>query len=212
GEGAADAKARGSYESQLDDMRKKLAELQARYTERHPDVVALKRKIAEMERRKDVFNINNDPRYRELGMEIQRRQQESERLRAQISQYRARIEGATMREQQMSSLVQEYENTKKLYESLLKKSEEAQQAENLERRQKGEQFRVVDPARVPEKPVQPDIPKTLLIGLFGGLACGLGGIFVREQLDRSFRDPEDVEATLGFRVLANIPRIIAKAQ
>ncbi len=212
GEGTADAKARGSYESQLDDMNKKLAELQARYTERHPDVVALKRKIAEMERRKDVFNINNDPRYRELGMEIQRRQQESERLRAQISQYRARIEGATLREQQMSSLVQEYENTKKLYESLLKKSEEAQQAENLERRQKGEQFRVVDPARVPEKPVQPDIPKTLLIGLFGGLACGLGGIFVREQLDRSFRDPEDVEATLGFRVLANIPRIIAKAQ
>ncbi len=212
GEGTTDAKARGSYEAQLDDMRKKLAELQARYTERHPDVIALKRKITEMERRKDVFNINNDPRYRELEMEIQRRQQESEKLRAQISQYRARIEGATVREQQMSSLVQEYENTKKLYDSLLKKSEEAQQAENLERRQKGEQFRVVDPARVPEKPVQPDIPKTILIGLFGGIACGLGGIFAREQLDRSFRDPEDIEATLGFKVLANIPKIVTRAQ
>ncbi len=215
GEGASGAKPRGSYgsyESQLDDMRKNLAELQARYTERHPDVVTLKKKIAEMEKRKDVFNINNDPRYRELEMEIKRLQGESEKLRAQIGQYRARIEGATVREQQMSSLVQEYENTKKLYESLLKKSEEAQQAENLERRQKGEQFRVVDPARVPEKPVQPDIPKVLLIGLFGGIACGLGGIFAREQLDRSFRDPEDIEATLGFKVLANIPKITSKAQ
>jgi len=214
GEGSSGAKTRGSYgsyESQLDDMRKNLAELQARYTERHPDVVTLKKKIAEMEKRKDVFNINNDPRYRELELEIKRLQGESEKLRAQIGQYRARIEGATVREQQMSSLVQEYENTKKLYESLLKKSEEAQQAENLERRQKGEQFRVIDPARVPEKPVQPDIPKVLLIGLFGGIACGLGGIFAREQLDRSFHDPEDVEATLGFKVLANILRIISRA-
>jgi uncharacterized protein involved in exopolysaccharide biosynthesis len=199
-------------------MKKTLAELQSRYTERHPDVVSLKRKIAEMEKRKDAFNINNDPRYRELAnamaatdLEIKRLQDESGKLRAQIGQYRGRIEGTTVREQQMSSIVQEYDNTKRLYESLLRKSEEAQQAENLERRQKGEQFRVVDPARVPEKPFQPDIPKVLLFGIIGGIACGLGGIFAREQLDRSFHDPEDIEATLGFKVLANIPKITSKA-
>ncbi len=218
GQGTEGARTRGSFETQLDDMKKTLAELQSRYTERHPDVVSLKRKISEMEKRKDAFNISNDPRYRELAnamasteLEIKRLQEESGRLRAQMGQYRGRIEGATVREQQMSSLVQEYENTKRLYESLLRKSEEAQQAENLERRQKGEQFRVVDPARVPEKPVQPDIPKVLLIGLIGGIACGLGGIFAREQLDRSFHDPEDVEAALGYKVLANIPKIISKA-
>ena len=218
GEGAAGARTRGSFETQLDDMKKNLAELQSRYKERHPDVVSLKRKIAEMEKRKDAFNINNDPRYRELAntlaateMEIRRLQEESSKLRGQIGQYRGRIEGATVREQQMSSIVQEYDNTKRLYETLLRKSEEAQQAENLERRQKGEQFRVVDPARVPEKPVQPNIPMVLLIGLVGGVASGLGGIFAREQLDRSFRDPEDVEATLGFKVLANIPKIVSKA-
>jgi len=218
GESAAGTRSRGSFETQLDDMKKNLAELQSRYKERHPDVVSLKRKIAEMEKRKDAFNINNDPRYRELAnalaatdLEIKRLQDESVKLRAQMGQYRGRVEGATVREQQMSSLVQEYENTKRLYESLLRKSEEAQQAENLERRQKGEQFRVVDPARVPEKPVQPDIPMVLLIGLVGGVASGLGGIFAREQIDRSFRDPEDVEATLGFKVLANIPKIVSKA-
>lgn len=219
GETGSGGRSRGSFETQLDDMKKNLAELQSRYTERHPDVVSLKRKIAEMEKRKDAFNINNDPRYRELAnamaatdLEIKRLQDESGKLRAQIGQYRGRVEGATVREQQMSSLVQEYDNTKRLYESLLRKSEEAQQAENLERRQKGEQFRVVDPARVPEKPAQPDVPKVLLLGLIGGLACGFGGIFAREQLDRSFHDPEDIEATLGFRVLASIPRITSKAQ
>ena len=50
------------------------------------------------------------------------------------------------------------------------------------------------------------------MGLIAGIACGLGAIFAREQLDRSFHDPEDVEATLGFKVLANIPKITSKAQ
>ena len=68
----------------------------------------------------------------------------------------------------MASLMREHQSTKETYERLLQKSQSAQQAENLERRQKGEQFRVIDPARLPEKPFSPDIPKILLIGLLAG--------------------------------------------
>ena len=177
-----------------------------------------KKRIADLEKSKETTSVKNDPRYRELkaslaetDRQIRRLRQDGEKLRSQVGQYRGRIEGATQREQEMASMLQEYNNTRLQYDTLIKKSEEAQQAENLERRQKGEQFRVIDPARVPEKPVQPDIPKVLLIGLFAGLGCGLGGIFVREQLDRSFRDPEDAEVTLGLKVLANIPKIGSKA-
>jgi uncharacterized protein involved in exopolysaccharide biosynthesis len=94
---------------------------------------------------------------------------------------------------------------------LLKKSQEAQQAENLERRQKGEQFKIIDPARIPEKPYRPDMTKILLIGLALGFFGGVAVAFFREQMDRSFRDAEDLQVTLGFKVLANIPRIGAKA-
>jgi uncharacterized protein involved in exopolysaccharide biosynthesis len=208
----------GSAEVQIEDLKKQLADLQSRYTERHPDIVRTKKRIADLERNKETMSVKNDPRYRELDhsladtdAQIRRLRDEGQRLHAQIGQYRARIESTTQREQEMSSILQEYNNTRLVYDSLIKKSEEAQQAENLERRQKGEQFRVIDPARTPEKPVQPDIPKVLLIGLFAGLGCGLGGIIVREQLDRSFRDPEDAEITLGFKVLANIPKIGSKA-
>ncbi|MBK7552991.1 MAG: hypothetical protein IPI61_15735 [Syntrophaceae bacterium] len=100
GETGSGGRSRGSFETQLDDMKKNLAELQSRYTERHPDVVSLKRKIAEMEKRKDAFNINNDPRYRELAnnmtateMEIKRLQDESGKLRSQIGQYRGKDRG-----------------------------------------------------------------------------------------------------------------------
>jgi polysaccharide chain length determinant protein (PEP-CTERM system associated) len=215
---AQPSRAQGSYEAQIEDLRRQLADLQSRYTEKHPDIVRTRKRIADKEKSRETTSVKNDPRYRELSnsiamldSEIKRLRDDGERLRGQIGLYRGRIEGATVREQEMATLLQDYNNTKLVYDTLIKKSEEAQQAENLERRQKGEQFRIVDPARVPEKPVKPDIPKTLLIGLFGGIACGLGGIFVREQLDRSFRDPEDVEATLGFKVLASIPKIVSKA-
>jgi uncharacterized protein involved in exopolysaccharide biosynthesis len=207
-----------SYEAQLEEQKKLLADLQSRYTEKHPDIVRAKKRIADLEKSKETTSVKNDPRYKELEAslaeterQIRRQRQEGEKISAQIGQYRGRVESTTQREQEMATMVQEYNNTRLQYDTLIKKSEEAQQAENLERRQKGEQFRVIDPARMPEKPVQPDIPKVLLIGLFAGLGCGLGGIFIREQLDRSFRDPEDAEVTLGLKVLANIPRIGSKA-
>lgn len=210
-------KAKGSVEAQIEDLKKQLSDLRSRYTERHPDVVLTKKRIADLEKNKETRGVKNDPRYRSLhnalaltDMEIKRLRVEGEKLRSQMGQYRGRIEGTTNREQEMAAMLQEYNNTRLLYDTLIKKSEDAQQAENLERRQKGEQFRVIDPARIPEKPVQPDIPKVLLIGLLAGLGCGFGVIFVREQLDRSFRDPEDAEVTLGLKVLANIPKIGSK--
>jgi polysaccharide chain length determinant protein (PEP-CTERM system associated) len=218
GGGPAGQRATGSAEVQIEEQKKLLADLQSRYTDRHPDIVRTKKRISDLEKNKETLGVKNDPRYRELNAalaetdrQVRRLRDDGEKLRAQIGQYRGRIEGTTQREQEMAAMVQEYYNTRLQYDTLIKKSEEAQQAENLERRQKGEQFRVIDPARLPEKPVQPDIPKVLLIGLFAGLGCGLGGIFVREQLDRSFRDPEDAEVTLGLKVLANIPRIGSKA-
>jgi polysaccharide chain length determinant protein (PEP-CTERM system associated) len=218
GGGPAAQRATGSVEVQVEELKKQLADLQSRYTDRHPDIVLTKKRIADLEKNKETLGVKNDPRYRELNAalaetdrQIRRLREDGEKLRAQGGQYRGRIEGTTQREQEMVSMLQEYHNTRLQYDTLIKKSEEAQQAENLERRQKGEQFRVIDPARLPEKPVQPDIPKVLLIGLLAGLGCGLGGIFVREQLDRSFRDPEDVEVTLGLKVLANIPKIGSKA-
>ena len=122
-------------------------------------------------------------------MEIKRLSDESQSISNQINKYFGRIEQTPSREQDMAGLMREYQSTKETYERLLKKSQEAQQAENLEKRQKGEQFKVIDPARSPEKPFSPDIPKILLIGLLGGLGCGLGLAFLREQMDRSFMIP-----------------------
>ncbi len=206
----------GTYASQKDSLTKQLDDLRSKYTESHPDVKITKKKLADLEIKKDTdtYNVKSDPRYRELknqltmtDIEIKRLQGEEASIGAQMSRYRARIENSPSREQEMTSLNREYQNIKESYDQLLKKSQSAQQAENLERRQKGEQFRVIDPARIPEKPFSPDIPKVLLIGFILSIGCGFGLAIIREQMDRSFHDAADVEVTLGLRVLATIPKI-----
>jgi polysaccharide chain length determinant protein (PEP-CTERM system associated) len=210
----------GTYETKKDKLKRELEDLMTKYTDNHPDVIAIKKKLAKLEKNKYTYDndIKSDPRYKELknqlmvtSLEIKRLHDESASVSAQINKYMGRIEQTPAREQDMAGLLREYESTKAAYETLLKKSQEAQQAENLEKRQKGEQFKVIDPARVPEQPFSPDVPKILLISLFAGLAGGLALAFIREQLDRSFHDAADVELSLGIKVLATIPKIEAKA-
>jgi polysaccharide chain length determinant protein (PEP-CTERM system associated) len=164
------------------------------------------------------MEMESNPFYQEMEsqlvaaeLEVKKLKEEDSKIKARIAEFQARVENTPVRELAMTSLTRDYQNTKETYQSLLKKNQEAQQAENLERRQKGEQFKVIDPARIPEKPMQAKVFKILLAGLLLGMGSGLGMAFLREQMDRSFRDAEDLEATVEFKVLANIPRIQKKA-
>ncbi|MGQ9647310.1 MAG: XrtA system polysaccharide chain length determinant [Thermodesulfobacteriota bacterium] len=220
-----------SPEVQLEQFKNQLSDLQTRYTERHPDILIVRKRIAELEAeiektkggkektaKESERRYSGDPRYKETKdrlmlteREIERLKEEEANIRAQMAKYSQRVEKTFSRELEIANLTRDYENTKEVYQSLLKKSQEAQQAENLERRQKGEQFKVIDPARTPERPFKPDIQKIFLFGLLLGLGSGLGLAFFREQMDRSFRDAEDLEATFGIKVIGNIPKIEKKA-
>ncbi len=229
----------------LAQLKNNLEDLQMKYTEKHPDVLILKKRIAEMEKEVEQAKLRREKEKKREGQqvltfpakmtrpkeksgvkgsrldpwlkeddriltnnkEMERLKKEEAKIKGQISRYQDRVEESFNREQEMAILTRDYQNTKEAYSSLLKKSQEAQQAENLERMQKGEQYKIIDPARVPEKPYRPDVPKVLLIGLFLAFACGGAAAFFREQTDRSFRDAEDLQVTFGFKVLANIPRI-----
>jgi succinoglycan biosynthesis transport protein ExoP len=214
---------------QLSKLRTDLESLQATYTNNHPDIITTKKKIADLEKKlaeglgtdkkggdpvNDQYNFFQRERKTQLTMldrEISQLRKEDERTRAMIAGYQGRIENTPIRELALTTMIRDFNNSNETYQVLLKKNAEAQQAENLERRQKGEQFRIIDPARVPEKPFKPDIPQSLLIGLALGLGLGLVMTFIREQMDRSFRDAEDLETALGLKVLASIPKIEKEA-
>ena len=80
-------------------------------------------------------------------------------------------------------------------------------ATDLEKRQQGEQFRILDAANLPDTPSYPKKSTFLFGGFGGGLALGLALTLLLEMQDASFRNEKDVEAVLRMPVLAMIPAI-----
>ncbi|MBT9438692.1 MAG: protein GumC, partial [Desulfobacterales bacterium] len=99
-------------------------------------------------------------------------------------------------------------NIKGTYDSLLKRKLDAAISVNMEKKQKGEQFRVVDPARLPGKPIKPNMSRLFALTLAAGLVVGCGLVFLLEYFDTSFRRPEDIDSLLGVPVIAILPSVI----
>jgi len=199
---------------QIADLEKKIEKDRAVMKEAEPEVASPgvpKEKGEKKEAGVDPFYREMEGQLAATDLEIKRLKDEEARTKAKMGEYQTRVENIPVRELAMTNLTRDYQNTNETYHSLLRKNQEAQQAENLERRQKGEQFKVIDPARIPEKPFSPNIPRNLLFSALLGMGLGFGMAFFREQMDRSFKDAEDLETTLGFKVLANIPKVEKKA-
>ena len=142
--------------------------------------------------------------FKETQLGAKRLKEEMGKLKEQIALYQSRIEETPKREQEMVQLNRDYDTLKIYYQSLVDKKYQAQMAENLERKQQGEQFRILDPARLPEKPFKPDRNRILVMGAVFGLAIGLGLTRFRESMDRSFYEVSDLETYLELPVLATL--------
>ena len=112
--------------------------------------------------------------------EIQDRRAEYGRILADSASYQHRIEQLPVRDLEMASLTRNYEFSKAYYNSLLTKKTEAEMATDLEKRQKAETFRVLDPARPPTKPVKPRRSLLSLVSLFLGFGLGIVVAIARE--------------------------------
>jgi len=222
-------------ESRLMQLFAMLENLKSKYTEKHPDIIMIKKEIESIQKQnsqngsndsmsavkdKDAISgfINKQSGFfsQELknqlastNFEIENLKEENRKISFKMAEYQNRIENTPIRELELNALMRDYQNISGNYQALLEKNNAAKQAENLEIRQKGEQFRIVDPARIPLKPFKPNIPRIILFGLLFGIGSGGGLAFLREQMDRSFRDAEDVDNTLGLKVLVSIPGIDA---
>jgi hypothetical protein len=145
---------------------------------------------------------------REVEAEITILKSEDKRLRDGIAAYQTRVENVPRREQEFRELSRDYDSTRELYQSLLKRSEEAQLAESMEQRQKGEQFRVLDPAVPSPEPAAPNRVRLLLVALMGSLGLAIGAVMLAEHVDTSFHTVGELRAFSTVPVLVSIPRIM----
>ena len=143
-----------------------------------------------------------------LDNQIKFKTNEDNRLRNILGEYQRRIEATPTRESELADLMRDYSTLQTAYRSLLGKKQDSQISANLERRQIGEQFRILDPARLPTRPSTPNRPRFYAMGIFGGIALGLTLAALLEYFDRRMRSEEDIRAVLNVPVLATIPLIL----
>ena len=90
------------------------------------------------------------------------------------------------------------------------KSLDSELSENMEKKQKGEQFQILDPANYPLKPVRPNRPLIILFGLIAGLAGGVGLAFVWDTLDTSFKRSDEFASYVNIPLLETIPALVTR--
>lgn len=128
-------------------------------------------------------------------------------LREQISNIEKRLASTPEREADFDRIKRDYSATKDLYDSLLKRFDEAQLGESMENDRQGERFRLLETAVPPSGPVAPDRPRLILIGLMlAAIAAVLAALFA-EQFDASFHSVDDVREFTRIPVLATISTI-----
>lgn len=224
-----------STAQQLDAAQTRLAALQIRYTAEHPDVTAQKRIVRDLEARlksesgqapstapvtrasaPETFRQNRlrdlNAEMRNLDTQLARRQEQDKQLQAQIASYQGKVDAVPTREAELTSLNRDYATLQSAYTTLLSKREDSKIAVNLERNQIGEQFKVLDPARVPERPNSPNVMRIDLVGSALGLMLGLVLVGFLEYRDTTFKTEEDVSQLLKLPVLALVPMMASERE
>jgi polysaccharide chain length determinant protein (PEP-CTERM system associated) len=220
----------------LRDLRKQLTDLESKYTLRHPDVEKLQDEIADWEQqRKQLEDKRDDPtpkdastnpvktprsmslvevesRLKVTKAEIEDYQESGKKLRARMDDLEKRLNLVPMREQQLAEVNRNYENSRQNYQSLLQKKMQSELATNLEKRQQGEQFRIIDPPNLPLKPSEPNRLEIIAIGWVLGICIGVGLTALQEMRDESIHSERALHEFVPLAILVHVPPLRSRSE
>jgi protein tyrosine kinase modulator len=224
-----------AIDQDLQKLRAQLADLESRYTDRHPDVIKVKDEIARTEKLRQQFVVQMKARAaqpdnssdtgqvayapdgRELPLaevqsqlkgnqiEIANRQRAIADLEKRINDYQSRLNATPVAQQELADLKRDYTQSKTDYDSLLAKKNQAELTQNLFQQQQGEHFRMIDPPSLPTKPDSPNRFRLSLAGLFGGLVLGAVGVVGSEYLDDRLYTEKELKKLLPTEILVELP-------
>ena len=223
--GPAQSLASPDQQTQLQNLLNQEGELTAHYTDDYPDVITVKRKISDL-RRQIAKNTSTAPntvpgapsRYDSAAVQqlraqihsadvgIQAKRQEQAKIQSSISMYQSRIQSSPLVEEQYKQITRDNQTAQAFYDDLLGKMNQSKMATDLEKREQGEQFHVMDEPNLPDAPFSPKRPVFALGGFVGGLALGLLIIAGLEYKDTSLRTETDVWVFTHLPTLATIAK------
>ncbi len=221
--------------SSLAVLRAYLAQLLTRYKPEHPEVVATEKRIARLEDEMAAAAAAEPPapapeskpveeapapapsadflvsdmtaQIASVDRDIANLEDRYEQIRSQIGVYQTRVEKIPEVEQELQSLERDYDMISKYYSELLSRKLEAETAGAVEKRWQEEQFKILDPAQVPENAEFPKPSVFLLVGTLLGFGAGLAAAFLVEVADPTVKNLRELEALLPYPVLLTLPRL-----
>jgi polysaccharide biosynthesis transport protein len=229
-----------AVERELGTLKNQLAELRSRYSSRHPEVVRLKQKIAATEKLKEQIEeeirsgktsaagadlpttpadmqattqrLRIESQMKANQLEITNRKHQIASIESEIKQYEARLNLTPVREQQLAAITRDYQQLRTNYESLLAKKQQSELAAGLDKRQQGEQFRVVESPGLPRKPYSPDRFSLSLAGLGLGIVLAGGIAAALHMFDARIYRESQLRQFVSVPVLVGIPPLWTAAE
>src|ERR1700730_12380186 len=218
-------------EQQLVLLQDQLMSLQARYTPEHPDVIKLKNQIEELKKQLATPKSNtpaNGAAQASLSVPPQIQQLRAKlhqddisiadlthrqgQIQEQIRQLQGRVQASPVVEQQFKEVTRNYQTALDFYNELLKKRQNAGVAGDLESQQQSEQLKIYDAPSLPDKPSFPKKINFVAGGFGGGLALGVGILFLIAVSDKALYNERDVELALKLPVLVLIATLDVAAR
>ena len=209
--------------AQLKKLNEELTGLRRHYSDRYPEVIRIQAQIAALER--DAANQGNGPAaavvpppttqfakqaLANVERELRSLKDDEASLRMEIASYEARVDNSPRRQEELDQPSRDYDAINERYQALMKRAEDARLAENLERGNATEQFRILDPAIPPLYAAAPNRFYLALMGFVAAVALGIAAIVVFEKFDTSFHTADELQAFTNLPMLARI-RLIPTA-
>jgi polysaccharide chain length determinant protein (PEP-CTERM system associated) len=214
-----------SLQSQLKDAQQLEKDMEGVYTPNHPDVIAVKRRIATLRseiahettapvKDETAVSASDSPQLKQLKtqlrvvrMSMAESKQEQAGIAQQVKAYEAKIESSPMVEEEYKDITRDHDMAQQFYNTLLGKMNESTMATALEHRQEGEQFHVMDAPNLPESPISPKKSIYAAGGMGAGLAMGLLLTVFFEYRDPALRNEADIWAFTKLPTLAVVSYI-----
>lgn len=216
-------------DSRIQDLQKQLDSLHLRYTEQHPDIIAVTRMIDQLKEQKQreaklkkpspTQPPAQNPVFQQLSVSFAEAEASVASLKARVAEYerrynalKAAANAIPQYEAEYTQLTRDYEVTKKNYENLLSRRESAQISGDMEASTSVMDFRVIDPPQVPTVPNAPNRPLLMSIVLLVALTGGAGFAFLMSQIRPTFDNERRLREVSGLPVFGTVVMAWTEAQ
>ena len=202
-------------------MQKNLDAMRMQYTEQHPDIVAAKRLIKQLEAQKveEARNFkpggdrgaNYSPMLQQLNVALSTAEARTASMRARVDEFTVRydrlrtqsVKGPEL-ETQMAQLNRDYQVNKENYQQMVSRREAARLSGDLTNTTDMVKFRVVDPPTVPLRPAGPDRLRLASLVFLGSLIAGIAFAMLLSQLRPTYLSQHGLRESTGLPILGSV--------